>query len=834
MSSKEISEWSLEEVGAWLDSFNFSGRGETIKNKFQHEGIDGEVLLTLTTDELKELGLGLGHRKKLTMAIAKLNVGSPLADTQSPQRVLYPAHPQGRPSPGFGSTSVIYPSPLPNNLSPYENSFPQPRLTHSPDRSSDRPPARPMSPLRAAPRRSAMKKPSVAPGQASFRKKTLRFSVAIGKTQEQMLKSRTQIIEEMVNGVDWISFGLTGYPKREEVSVFYDPHSGGKFGSIYWCPRGKRRKLPEQCLPVTTLTDIFVGKQQMIWQSAICLGTNEDCCISLLGKNKELHAEAPTVNEIQDWMSGLNHILTHGDAGRVQLVGKENVKAGNGRNFSRRTFSVLPSKRTGFDPVLPYEKKATEAVQVMTLGLDFMAYFGNEHTTKVKKIHLFYNAKDSIYGTLFWCSPGSRVLNEACCLPLHTLCDVYVGIQQPIFKSRAAAKAREECCFSLLGQNKALYLEGPSQAEVNTWLSGIKHVLTEGGQEVEVDELKQVKTREGKAYRKMRFSVAIGKTPSALPKQEIVSSLEQGAPFTRFLMHETTSGPRTDVEELWLWYVAADGRSGAFYWTTNGTRDKVDGNRMDVHSITDIFVGKHQPIFHQPVTDGCPENCAVTIASRGSNLHLQARNDLQLKTWLAGINYILTSTGGKRMQLIEAERVRTSSANDQGFSRRTYSVIGASDSSSPGQGYGMPGTANQPLKDAEAVQEMNEGSIVTRYFISRGKMISTDLFLFYAPEVNRFGTLYWCAPGSRSRSLDACLPLHLLTDLYVGHQQDIFSHPALAHTHEESCFTLVGSQNTVLHVEANTEQQAATWLSGISFVLTEGGSAPDNLLAENS
>jgi len=56
-------------VKAWLVSLGLAQYAEL----FAANEIDGDVLPDLTDDELKELGIPLGHRKKLLKAIGELN-----------------------------------------------------------------------------------------------------------------------------------------------------------------------------------------------------------------------------------------------------------------------------------------------------------------------------------------------------------------------------------------------------------------------------------------------------------------------------------------------------------------------------------------------------------------------------------------------------------------------------------------------------------------------------------------------------------------------------------------------------------------------------------------
>ncbi|MFG3592437.1 SAM domain-containing protein [Bradyrhizobium sp. RDI18] len=61
------------DVRAWLEAHNLGQYAE----RFASNDIDAQVLCTLTTDDLKDLGVAsLGHRKKLLAAIAEFDASA--------------------------------------------------------------------------------------------------------------------------------------------------------------------------------------------------------------------------------------------------------------------------------------------------------------------------------------------------------------------------------------------------------------------------------------------------------------------------------------------------------------------------------------------------------------------------------------------------------------------------------------------------------------------------------------------------------------------------------------------------------------------------------------
>jgi class 3 adenylate cyclase len=81
------------DVGAWLRALGL-GQYETT---FRGSEIDAEVLPDLTEGDLIQLGVSLGHRKRLLKAIAALGTGETAAKPSSPAPVPSPAAAERRP-----------------------------------------------------------------------------------------------------------------------------------------------------------------------------------------------------------------------------------------------------------------------------------------------------------------------------------------------------------------------------------------------------------------------------------------------------------------------------------------------------------------------------------------------------------------------------------------------------------------------------------------------------------------------------------------------------------------------------------------------------------------
>ena len=73
--------WSIEEVGAWLESFDLHDSKEC----FIENEISGAELFTLTDEDLVSIGIiKLGPRKKILRKIEELNIGRNQSALNSP------------------------------------------------------------------------------------------------------------------------------------------------------------------------------------------------------------------------------------------------------------------------------------------------------------------------------------------------------------------------------------------------------------------------------------------------------------------------------------------------------------------------------------------------------------------------------------------------------------------------------------------------------------------------------------------------------------------------------------------------------------------------------
>ena len=84
-------------------------------------------------------------------------------------------------------------------------------------------------------------------------------------------------------------------------------------------------------------------------------------------------------------------------------------------------------------------------------------------------------------GTLYWCSPGTRVAAESHCLPLKSVVEVFIGKHTVVFDSPVGKSAIADRCVSFISEHERLDLEAQSAPLLQLWLAAINRIKKRGG-----------------------------------------------------------------------------------------------------------------------------------------------------------------------------------------------------------------------------------------------------------------------------------------------------------------------------------------------------------------
>lgn len=250
-------------------------------------------------------------------------------------------------------------------------------------------------------------------------------------------------------------------------------------------------------------------------------------------------------------------------------------------------------------------------VRLMAQGSNFIQYKSDGTNVFRTSVSLYYDVQSegSGLGCLFWCPAGIRIFDSTNSLLLDSIKEMTIGKQSPALQSKAASKAEQHHCFSIIGDHMSLDLEAESRGKLAVWLSGIHRLLT--------------------TARRVQFQ--------SISEAEPESDLAREHTFIRWEIDR--SGVVRSAEVVIAYRPGA--RLGALHWQSSS-----NSGSMPLHTITELCIGKNDQTFQRPECGSIdPLRCFTLYARDSVSLSLEAPDSRTRTTWLNGIHRILTEAG---------------------------------------------------------------------------------------------------------------------------------------------------------------------------------------------
>jgi len=470
--------------------------------------------------------------------------------------------------------------------------------------------------------------------------------------------SPNETIRMMTNGR---IFSLITDTEIKSVLLFYAPHDG-RSGTLYWCDPENRVEDPDQSLELNDVTDIFIGKQADAFQAEHALTLPDHLCFSFISVHRDLALNLTTSTEeqITAWLFGVDSILSS-DGKKFKLNEDDEKIAPNGRRASR-TFSVLSGANEEEDdpdfhpeqPYMPYADKADNAILMMTTGANMTRYVRNGDDVQIIPIFIFYEKDKGKFGTFFWGPVDEgRNIDKSRRLALHTLTDLFV--EHDIFKNFPPEVQKSS--VSLITQRIQLHLKTDSKRMLNSWVSGIKHILTECGQKVTLYNSDADFVAGAPKTIPEIDKPSIPKTPPTLPApsgpkidenspiRDIIEHMMQGCLFKRHIANKVT-GKLISSAAIFVFFDPDDGKNGCIYWCKPGPKVKLHDRKLFIHKVRDIYFGKKLDVFKNPEFDDVSQEDCLSLRSSRGELNLQVADSSQtgiVQFWLKGLQHIVTN-----------------------------------------------------------------------------------------------------------------------------------------------------------------------------------------------
>jgi len=473
-----------------------------------------------------------------------------------------------------------------------------------------------------------------------------------------------------------------GAIKSEEVTLFYQ---GGAF---CWCPAGEHKAVPGQTLQLDIIQHIYLQKQTAVLQSAAAASAPPSQCLSFFSVDgTSLDICASNLELLSAWLFGLNSLLSN--SGRdVELDDSQAANADASTTGSRR-FSVVTSKA---------EQKRQEnesvahdpSVHVMQDGARFWLYEVDENDSTVinrRDVQVWLQLNASSVGVLNWCKSAlsPRVAKPSQSLALNSVTDVYSAGCGKLFTSRTGILAdcvASRCVTFVTSSGVELNLEAQQDGMVETFLEGLRVLLTQGGRKIEEEQIQVDQKQEeqpvanGEDHQaEVRGARRMSVMPA--PASETVSSsssssapsrpvlglapsdsltlLKRGQMFFRYVVD--MDGKNVKRVVVWLYYRPSEsgGESGgAIHWIEKeppvDTEELVPDaeHTLTVSAITEICTGHSVGAFLLSETRAImlseSSKCFALVGAKGQQtLSLEALSSESMSAWLIQLHNLFQS-----------------------------------------------------------------------------------------------------------------------------------------------------------------------------------------------
>jgi hypothetical protein len=84
-----------------------------------------------------------------------------------------------------------------------------------------------------------------------------------------------------------------------------------------------REKASNRCLPLHLVSDLYLAKQTKPFQSQSAAAADKMCCFSIMSRERELHLQAPSERDRNQWLLGIHEQLI--SSGKKVVENKRSV-----------------------------------------------------------------------------------------------------------------------------------------------------------------------------------------------------------------------------------------------------------------------------------------------------------------------------------------------------------------------------------------------------------------------------------------------------------------------------------------------------------------------------
>ena len=556
-------------------------------------------------------------------------------------------------------------------------------------------------------------------------------------------------------------------------------------------------------LPLSTLTDIYLGKQSPLLASPELDHLSDDRTFTLVSSDPTLTLEllAAQPNTVDQWLAGIEALIANN--------GQAIVSTNDDSTINDTSSQPTPSPSTA-DAVLPVD----EALRLMAAGsrwtlLEELSETADVATRDVLLRYVPPSTADATY--------GGFAVDDGAVLPVSELSEVFLGPQSSAFLALTATREVEDsCCVTLLfvaaigGESGAgcgqLDLMAADEATLNTWLVGINHLMT----------LREQQQPTSQARSQSIQAKEQNETDDELSGQQCVNELQRGTALTLFSLLDE----RVEMAQIHLRYSSS--ASDSLGLLVYGEQS------MALSTLTDVFVGTQTHTFTLPPASSAPQQLCFSLLATSGQLDLQADSERTLNVWLTGIHHILTSTDQVDVQPApqpadDSATTTTTSTPEQPHPQRSavrqsFSIVPKEDKA-----------AAASSSSSAAKELLRRGE---QFWLYRGADKPQRIYVFFNASASRMGCFYWTTANQpqREERVSQSLAVHAMKEMLVGSRAHAYmaaqskaQQQQLAAVEAEGCLCLLSRQEkaALLLVAVGGDKVVKAWARAIKAMLDE-------------
>lgn len=683
-----------------------------------------------------------------------------------------------------------------------------------------------------------------------------------GETNGANTNDAADPIAVMTAGQKFVAVTGVNPSVKHDVFVWYERESS-KFGVLYQTPsvaEGEQPRPHDESTAVALhrVSDVYLGKRAPELASDATSGIPSNQCFTIVSKERSLHLIAPNESVRASYIAGIKEVFAQMKVAKGDKATITTTTVPAPAPVAAATESEAPVAEAA--PVVaaaavaptesaPVESTSSAAVvpvsssppNVLSDGRMYRSLStGPDGSVTASPIFLWHDPSDGKLGTLYHSSTeGDKTKLPGRSMPVSKIKDVFLGKQTNEFKSDYAKDISSKECFSLMlnkDKGEGLHLVATDEQTRNATLATIKgfwsapkKAKTEESaapaaaapvQEqapavaavaAPVEEAKQQpeETKESEEAKVVAaaavtgLAIDAGAASSSTPVVDALSpvsprsqstaarvaaevaedpvgnvaAMKAGSPFKAHVITPGQTTPPAPVD-VYVFFAEEkeDGILGSIYYNVGSDANltKSPERQLQLATTRDVFVGKHAWRKVGVTPPDFPSSRGLSLVAGNLSLHLESSDDLTRARWATGVRNIFESAH----------------------------------------------------KKASSTSPLIKGGEFTQHSIIDGQLVSKPIFLFYERHVEKLGTIYWCEVGKREMIVGQSIPLHKVSDVFLGKHATYRDAVGASNIRTSNAFSIV-SKATSLHLEAGTPEQRTTTIEDLRNVFASSGKRVD-------